>query len=296
MSSNPVDLIQTRPLAIAPGKTSALRHTAPPVAGKPAVLLFPALGVPAKYYDKLLLQLAQAGVGAAVVDLQGQGVSSVQASRRHNFGYRELLEQDFPVAIATARELFGAAPLYVMGHSLGGQLACLYLGQHAARHPIAGLVLCASCSVYYRSLPSFKGQTFFLLGTQFAAALAKGMGYFPGHRLRFAGRTGQRLISDWAAQARTGNYRVQGSAVDWEGGLRQLRLPVLSITLEGDNLAPAGAADHLNGKLVQARITRHHLLDTGLNHFSWAKKPEAVLPYILPWLDGAQALDKAVAR
>ena len=282
--------IQTLPVDVAPGKTSVLRHVAAPGPARAAILLMPAMGVAARYYDPLLMHLAQQGLSAAVMDLQGLGASSVRASRQQNFGYRELLEEDWPAALRATRQVFGGVPLYLMGHSLGGQLSCLFLGQQAAAPPVAGLILCASGSVYYRRWASSWANSIKLLAlTQLAAAISAVLGYFPGHRLRFGGLGGQRMISDWAAQARTGNYSVQGSPLDWEGGLRKLTLPVLSITLDSDTLAPDSAADHLNEKLTQAPLTRRRVPGTGLNHFSWVKQPGSVVPQIVQWLDNGHS-------
>ncbi len=121
---------------------------------------------------------------------------------------------------------------------------------------MAGLILCASGTVYYKAWGTTPLACLRLLAlTQLAALVSALVGHFPGDKLRFGGRSAQRLISDWAAQARDGSYSVQGSPLDWEGGMRQVTLPVLCLTLDSDTLAPASAADHLVGKLPQAALT-----------------------------------------
>ncbi len=107
---------------VAPGKTSVLRYALAAGAARAAIVLMPALGVAARYYEPLLRHLAAQGVDAAALDLQGQGASSVRASRRaqDNYGYRELLEQDWPAAIAAARQaLTPGVPLFLMGPQPG---------------------------------------------------------------------------------------------------------------------------------------------------------------------------------
>lgn len=281
--------IQTLTVDVALGKTSVLRYARAASTARAAIVLMPALGVAAKYYEPLLRHLAAQGVDAAVLDLQGQGASSVRASRRaqDNYGYRELLHEDWPAAVDAARQaLRPGAPLFLMGHSLGGQLSCLYLGQQRPP-PVAGLILCASGTVYYKAWGSTPLACLRLLAlTQMAALVSAVLGHFPGDKLRFGGRSAQRLISDWAAQARNGSYSVQGSPLDWEGGMQQVTLPVLCLTLDSDTLAPASAAEHLVSKLPSAKLTRVRLPGPGLNHFTWVKQPEVVVPSILRWLDG----------
>ncbi len=280
--------IQTLTVAVAAGKTSVLRYARADGAARAAIVLMPALGVAARYYEPLMKHFAAQGVDAAALDLQGQGASSVRASRpaHSNYGYRELLHEDWPAAIAAARQvLTPEAPLFLMGHSLGGQLSSLYLGQQPTP-PVAGLVLCASGTVYYKAWGTTPLACVRLLAlTQLAALISQVLGHFPGDKLRFGGRSAQRLICDWAAQARTGRYSVRGSPLDWEGGMRGVTLPVLCLTLDSDTLAPASAADHLVGKLPQAALTRLRLPGPGLNHFTWVKQPGVVAPSILGWVD-----------
>ena len=95
-----------------------------------------------RYYEPVLRALWAAGLNAAVFDLRGNGESSVTASRVIDFGYNEILTRDFPRAIDEAAKLFPSCPVFILGHSLGGQLACLYAASAGAR--IAGVILVAS--------------------------------------------------------------------------------------------------------------------------------------------------------
>ena len=56
------------------------------------IILFPALGVRASYYKGFAEALSKSGVHVCTTDWRGQGKSSVRASRKVNYGYKELLE------------------------------------------------------------------------------------------------------------------------------------------------------------------------------------------------------------
>ena len=116
-------------------------HRATPTA--PVCLCLPAMGASASYYRPFAQALARALAGTVVLaDLRGQGESEVRASRGARFGYREIVEQDVPALLDTLAARFRYGPLFVIGHSLGGQLATLSALHRQDR--LAGLVLVAA--------------------------------------------------------------------------------------------------------------------------------------------------------
>lgn len=257
----------------------------PSTTPRAGVLCFPAMGVTARYYAPLLDELAARGFVAASVDLRGHGECNVRPARGVDYGYEELVRYDYPAAVDAMRRELGALPLVLLGHSLGGQLACLYLASAPPIH-VHGLVLVASCSNDYRGWP-VKLRAPVWAGTQLAGVIARVLGYFPGRRLQFAGTEAQRLICDWARQARTGTYEPSGASHDYEQALRSLRIPVLAISFANDLFAPAAAVDLLVKKLAQATVAR---LDLGpepglqLDHFRWVKSVAPVVDRVDPWL------------
>jgi predicted alpha/beta hydrolase len=71
--------------------------------------------------------------------------------------------------------------------------------------------------------------------------------------------------------------------------LAKLTLPVISFSFEGDFFAPSGAAQHLVGKMKNAKVTHVHMQPKkyGLKnkfHFSWAKKPDFIVSLIVKWM------------
>ncbi len=256
------------------------------VAGAPVVVLGPAMGVRASYYAPLAEALRDAGTVAVTMDLRGLGTSSVRAGRASDFGYREIVERDFPAAVAALRQRFPEAPFFCLGHSLGGQLACLY----AATEPraLAGLVLVASCSVHHRRWP-FPASAAVLLFQQVAHLSARLLGHFPGRRFGFGGREARRLMRDWSHQGRTGRYEPAGSRHEYEALLGRLDLPVLSLVFTDDPYCPRGAAEGLLEKMPAARTRFLHLSPRELGvseigHFAWVKQPRLVVPRIVEWI------------
>ncbi|MCI2419805.1 alpha/beta fold hydrolase [Saccharopolyspora sp. K220] len=263
-------------------KVRAARQDDP---SSPVVVLLPAMGVPARYYRPFVADLHSQGLTVVTFDLRGQGESQPPAARGVRFGYLSLID-DLDAVVDLVEAVFPQAPRFVLGHSLGGQIALL----HAARRPgrAHGVALVASGSVWFRSFPGmYKIRT--LLGSQLVAVLATLLGYWPGQRFGFGGRQAVDLMQDWARQSRTGRYQLNGSTTDYEAALRDVRQPLLTISVAGDRLAPQSAVDHLAGKVERAPRTAKHYTRaasgaTDLGHFSWVRNGGELSRWVRDWI------------
>jgi predicted alpha/beta hydrolase len=257
-------------------------------AGAPVVVCMPAMGVRAAFYEPLALNLARRGINAVTADLRGLGASAVRVGRGIDFGYHDMLIHDWPIIVDATRTAFPGSPLFLLGHSLGGQLNVLYTSLKPQK--IAGLILVASCSVYYKGW-RFPGCYGIWLGTQTANLLAALLGFFPGRRIGFGGTAARTVIRDWARNARTGNYALTNSPHDFDALLGALRRPVLAVSLDGDRLAPSRALANLCRKFPEAPLTRWHvkpeeLAPEGLDHFGWVRHSAPIAARIGTWVHG----------
>ncbi|HWU67272.1 MAG TPA: alpha/beta fold hydrolase [Stenotrophobium sp.] len=251
----------------------------------PVILIGPAMGTPARVYAPLAEAFAAQGLNVAVLELRGIGSSSLRAGKKVDYGYRMMQSLDWAAACRALRCRFPDAALFLLGHSLGGQLSVL----HAAAQPqgLAGVVLVAAGSVYYRGWSGSRRMGI-LAFTQFAGALAGALGYFPGKRLRFGGTEARTLMQDWARLARSGRFDCAGNGTDYEAAMAQLRLPVLGLSFEHDGLAPHRSQQNLLNKLVHAEVTHLALSaqDSGqrLDHYNWIRKSDAVVSRVRDWI------------
>ncbi|HEX5306695.1 MAG TPA: alpha/beta fold hydrolase [Dyella sp.] len=249
-----------------------------------ALLWLPAMGVPARHYLPLAQGLAARGVAVAIHEWRGIGSSDRRAGRRMDWGYRELLEQDLVAASAALAARLPGLSWAIGGHSLGGQMACLF----AALHPrqVHGLVLVASGAPYWRAFPH---PVALRLAYYVAPLLASLRGHLPGRRLGFAGNEARGVIDDWARSGRSGRYAARGIVQDLETALAALHAPVLAVRLRDDWLVPAASLDWLLGKLPAAPVQRVELDASALDgqradHFAWMKAPAAVADAIADWM------------
>ncbi|KUL51473.1 alpha/beta fold hydrolase [Streptomyces sp. NRRL S-1521] len=254
----------------------------------PALLILPAMGTPARFYRRFAGHLHDEGLTVLTADLRGQGEATPLATDPDalGHGYRELVEEDLPAVLAAIRaELGPEPPLYLLGHSLGGQLALLYAA--AGRGPrVDGVALVATGSVHFRAYGPLRGPAL-LLGELLIAGVSTVLGRWPGSRLGFGGDQPKGVMRDWARQGRTGRYAPKGATLDYEAALAALGLPVLAVSVEHDTLAPATALDHLLGKAPRARLTRTHYTEreagARLDHFAWTRAGAPLAKHITAW-------------
>jgi predicted alpha/beta hydrolase len=198
------------------------------------VVVWPAMGVPARYYRPLAASLRRAGLAVVVADLRGTGASTPTPGRSSRYGYADLAADVGAVQEALKPRLDGRRRL-VLGHSLGGQAALLHLALSSGEADIDGVVLVAVGLPYWRWYPGRRRHGVLAM-TQSIGAASAVLGVWPGWG--FGGRQARGVMRDWAYTARTGRFpRLDG--VDVEAALRQVRTPVLAISVDRDQFTPA---------------------------------------------------------
>jgi len=261
-----------------------------PAHDAPVLVVLPAMGITASYYDPLARGLCRAGFPVVVGDLRGHGGSTPAISRDSRFGQQEMVAEDIPAVVSAARRGFPGRPVVLLGHSLGGQLAVAYLRRPEA--DVEGLVLIASGTPHFRVYPRLRGLRV-LLGTQVAALLGRCWGYFPGDRIGFAGRESARVIRDWARFARTGRFRPAGADVDYEREVSTPDIPVLVVSVEGDVMHTAEAMAALTAKLGRTRVRtlRYTAADAGrrLDRYRWVRTYGPLPAWLTDWWRDATA-------
>ncbi|WP_169814904.1 alpha/beta hydrolase family protein [Nocardia crassostreae] len=260
------------------------RRTDAPAA--PVLICMPAMATRAAVYTPLAEALSQAGFQVVLGELRGQGTSSVRIERGVRYGYHDIVTRDYPALFAMVDAAFPEAPRYLLGHSLGGQLGALCLGQHP--EAATGAILIGAPSCHHSGWP-FPKNLAILAASQLAAAVSPLVGYFPGRRLGILGNDSTHLLRDFATQIRTGRYRVPSSPIDFESALSRPTLPVLAISITGDAMATPAGVRALADKLTSASVTRWTLtLDAPANpHYAWIRDNSALITRIDSFVSGS---------
>ncbi len=256
-----------------------------------SVILMAALGMGARFYQPLAQALQAAGLNVALLEQRGHGDSPWRPSHHCDWGFREALVNEIPVALDWVKSRSSSLPVYLMGHSLGGHYSAMAAGVYGEQ--IDGIILAACGSPW---LGGFTGKTRRKLKVLCAiippaSAL---LGYYPGDKLGFGGREARTLMQDWLALAKTNRYQANGFSDDLDCGIAQYSGPVLSLRMADDAFAPPASVEAVNEKFIAATVSNVLLDKQALNdradHFRWARSPAAAVKEIVRWHEknGAQ--------
>ncbi|MEM1218479.1 MAG: alpha/beta fold hydrolase [Bacteroidota bacterium] len=251
----------------------------------PILLVLPALGMRASYYQPLQQALGKSGLSSVSVDWRGHGHSSLRPGRKQDWGYEQLV-QDTQFVLETIGEVAPDRPVIILGHSLGGQIGSLVAARFGS---VEAVVLVASCLVDYRGWTDAT-RYWIQIASRIFYPISLVVGHFPGPWFRFGGREARSVMYDWSSNGLTGLYRLKGSNFDYEGSLAHTNLPVLGITIEDDQLAPPKAMQGLLNKYGDKQLhTYHHIPARGagepdIDHFRWARHPGRVVAELKAWL------------
>ncbi len=250
-----------------------------PEAGMPVVVVFPALGIEARYYTRLSKALAARGFGSARVDHPGLGDSPVRAKRGVDWSYGDLARHARS-AIEAVQARFPDHPTIVLGHSLGGHMALMSGGLDLNLH---STILVASGRNYWRDWGRADGLKIRLL-MKFMRRVAKTLGYFPGHKLGFGGVEAKTLICEWSTTSRSGTFHFDSH--DYEAEFAKPGPPVLGIALRGDDWVPEASMRGLLAKAREREVTFEWWEDAphGGNHNRWPSQPDWLVERILRWV------------
>ena len=247
----------------------------------PRALLYwvPALGVGIGPNETFADAMARIGVAVAIHEWRGLGSSDRRAGRAVDWGYRELLDLDLPAGLDAAQRELPGLPLWLGGHSLGGQFALIEAAR--AKRTVDGVFLVASGQPQWKQFPAAK--KFGVLGFALAIpAVTRLVGHFPGARLGFAGREAGRLMREWSRTCVRGDYRLPAFGEALDVALAGYRGRVIALRMSQDALAPPGAIGRLQALAPNAAW---EVLDLGAesfekrrpDHFGWLREPRAVV-------------------
>lgn len=254
---------------------------------KANVVIAPAMAVAQSFYGPFARYLANHGYAAWTFDYRGIGESRSGSLRRFKADLGDWLHKDYDALLRTITDAAPALPLFVVGHSFGGQVAPLL----PSRERIAGLVNIAVGSGSTRHLTPRVRRSAPLMWHVLAPALCPVFGYFPGARLGVVGDLPTGAMFQWRRWCLTPEYLLSG-----EPGAREAYAsadyPVLALSFADDELLLEQGSrllhDAYRKREVDYRVieaTQHGLSRIG--HFGFFKpQSEAALwPLVGHWLD-----------
>jgi predicted alpha/beta hydrolase len=241
------------------GMRIAATRFAPAGEAKAVIVMPGAMGVKQDFYEPFARYLAEQGLAVLTFDYRGMGRSIPHAFRRSLRGFEANLfdwaEHDYNAALLAAKVWQPNLPLFVVGHSLGGQLPGLLPDNHL----IDGIVTVAAGNGYWRfNAPQLKRVIWFMW--YFAVPVyTRLFGYFPGKKMRKIGDLPRGVIFQWAQWCKSPHYVIDAKGRPIRKGFDRLRIPILGLSFSDDEMLSKRSIDDLHGFYRNADIERRHI-------------------------------------
>lgn len=280
------------PLSIvaADGQRLGAHRFTPAGETRAAVVIGPAMGVPAAFYHRFATFLAGSGYAVTTFDYRGIGASLSAPLRGHPATVTDWFSLDYPAAIAAARADAKDLPLYLLGHSLGGQIAGLLPDVSA----ISGIVSIACGSGYWRTTaPGIRNKYPFL--AYLIGPVAMGVaGYFPGRRIGIFDDVPSGAMRQWTGWCKHPRY-CYGVEPDAPVRFARATFPVYTISFTDDEFMTAEATEAMLGCYTAAarrhtRVAPPEWGERRIGHMGFFRKEMAA-----HWPRAVQYLDELPA-
>ena len=276
------------------GHALAGYHYAPTGTPKASVVFGPAMAVPQLFYAPFAQHLAVEGYAVWTFDYRGTGESLAGRSMRGvKADLSDWLKLDYDAVVQTAAA--AGHPLYLVGHSLGGQVAPLL----PAREQVAGLINIAVGSGSLRhNVPALRRKAP-LMWYLMAPLLCPLFGYFPGAKIGVVGDLPTGAMFQWRKWCLTPDYILSG-----EPGAREAYAsadyPVLALTFADDELLLQDGSRMLHDA-YQQRSADYRVIEPQahgmkrIGHFGFFKPQceKTLWPMVTGWLDQQISLRSA---
>lgn len=255
----------------------------PPSAG---IVIATAMAVAQSYYADFAAYLASQGHRVWTFDYRGMGESRNGSMRGCKADISDWVTKDFDSVVQHASDQMQDLPLFVIGHSLGGQTTPLL----PSVKRISGLINVAVGSGTMRhNQPKVRRNAPFLWYF-LAPVLSPLFGYYPGSLVGVIGDVPTRAMFQWRRWCLTPEYLLSG-----EPGAReayaQASYPVLALTIGDDELLLESGSRMLHDAYVNTEVDYRVLEPQELTlrrigHFGFFKSSvgAALWPMVCDWV------------
>jgi predicted alpha/beta hydrolase len=218
-----------------------------------SVLISPATGVAARYYQRYGSYLAAAGFRVLVYDYRGIGLSRPPRLRGFRASKLDWGRFDCEAALQTLHQRGPDLPLYTVCHSIGG----FAFGLAASNHLVSRALFVGCQYAYWRDYARAACPGYWLRWHVLMPLLAGTLGYFPGKRLGWLEDLPQGVALEWGLRLHPQFYRLYRLFPHAEALPDAQDLLQRFTRFQGDLLALADTGDEYATPQASQRLLSH---------------------------------------
>lgn len=231
------------------------------------VIINPATGVAARYYNYYARFLADHGFDVLTYDYRGIGLSRPERLRGCGYRWRDWGERDFDAALRFMEAQRPGRELFVVGHSIGGFLPGL--SAHGDR-VIRMLAVGAQYGNWRDYAPDHR-RRLLVKWHLLMPAITLLTGYFPGRRLGWLEDLPKGVALDWAFQ-RGWDSPQSAAKKDASKSFENFHAPILSLTVTDDEIGTVqaigrGLSHYRNARVEEVLLAPDDLGFPKIGHF-----------------------------
>jgi predicted alpha/beta hydrolase len=240
------------------------------------VVIHAATATPQRYYQAFAEHLVARGFRVLTYDYRGIGASRRGSLRGFAASMTTWAEQDARAVLRHAHASAPELPLFVVGHSFGGQIA-LALPDET---PIAATLMVGAQSGYWKGFDWPNRGAMWMLWNVMMPAVSSTWGYVPGW-MGIGEDLPAGVARQWARWCTTPGYFL-GEHPEYGKRMQSHTGPVMVLSFSDDDYVPLQNAQWLIDQLAHAQVEHRHLTpeEVGLpeiGHFGFFRRANATL-------------------
>jgi predicted alpha/beta hydrolase len=214
-----------------------------------------AMATPRRLYEVYARYLSQAGHFVVTYDYRGTGDSRPKSLKGFQARMRDWVECDMSGVIAWARVQCSSCPLFLIGHSFGGQAAGLL--ENTA--DIRAMVTVSSQSGYWGLHPGrekYRVWFFAHIGFWLLTSL---YGYLPWSRFVRGEDLPKQVALEWASWSRSPDYLCGDRTLESVQNFPHFTAPILAYSFSDDVWGSKQSVDAMMSYYTAASLERRHV-------------------------------------
>jgi predicted alpha/beta hydrolase len=249
-----------------------------------SLLISSAAGMLRRFYHAFAKHFASNGFTVLTFDYWGIGDSggSPDALKKNRYNLAHWGSNDQAAAVSFLKASAPDVPLSLVTHSIGGQI-CGFNPEHPR---IDRILMVASQTGYWRLFDGWHKYKMWFFWNAMIPWTTPFFNYFPAGRLGLFENLPREMAYQWKRWGKRAEYMMAFRDSDYF--FDQLRMPILSLSFQGDTLAPPKSVDWLALQYTTADVRRVHYTVEGdiPGHFGYfrPRSKKTLWSYTHQWI------------